>query len=433
MSLDGIKNPVPPRIPVGIWAQWPAGGRWSNEGMTRVLGFLIEGIAKSGAYIFRLVVPNSVRNAAEADLACLNATRDVDYSIHSPSDMWFDADRPEELAEFANNYVNVEGWLSLFPMFTAARNLKAPVTTVFPDAIPLMFHQFGEANWGEGGGQRDWLDRVLERVGFSARFITFSDHVAEQQLTKLFGVPSSAIHVVPHASPDLAPLLPFIHNRQKTSKSLIRAADMLRDYAAMRGLAYLIDYPFEEVPFIAISTQDRVTKNLHLLAECLKEIVRHDRDSIKIIATATIDYAQGWGRLPILLRKAQLQGDFLSMPDVPPDIHAALLHCANVVVHPSIFEGGHAPFPFYEAVSVGTPCLIARGPHVRELCQRYPGVEAFTFDPSDRCGLAEMIRNVLNNPQTVMDDQLTMFAWMSLYGWSEVAADYARIATMQPV
>lgn len=417
------------RIPVGIWAQWPDGARWSNEGMTRLLGFLIEGIAQSQNYVFRVVLPNSIRQAAEQDLATLRATAGLDYTVHSPADAGLGAQGIEALAKFADAHVDVVGWLSIFPTFTAAKYLLKPVTTIFPDAIPSVFHEFSETAWGPNGNHVVWRDYVTEMLSGVARVVTFSDHVAETQAHGLFGVPRHKIRVVPHASPDLKDDLPFVENRKKTPASVARAADMLRTYCRERGVAYFYDFPFESVPYIAVSTQDRVTKNLVSVALALEQMVRRDRISMKVITTAPLHFGANWTPLPGMLEANQSQFDFLSIPDLPRDVHAAFYHCATVAVHPSFFEGGHAPFPFYEAVSVGTPCIVARGPHVLEICEKYPALADFTFDPSDHHAMTMLIKEIAAKPEKAIRAQGALYKKMSSRSWGAVATGYAMAAT----
>lgn len=397
--------------------------------MTRLLGFLIEGIARGHDYVFRIVLPDSIREAAEADLATLNARAGVDYTLHSPADAGQVAEDPAALAGFANDHVDVAGWLSIFPTFTFAKLLKAPVTTIFPDAIPTVFHEFSDLAWGDAGNHVRWRDSVADMLASVDRVVTFSRHVAERQATGIFGVPPAAIRVVPHASPDLQDLLPFMKDRRKTRESIAQAADMLRGHARAHGLLYLRDFPFEDVPYIAVSTADRVTKNLRLVAEALERLQRQERISIKVIMTALIHFGADWTPLPGLIERAQNQFDFLSMPDLPRDVHAAFYHCAAVAVHPSIFEGGHAPFPFYEAVSVGTPCLMASGPHVAEIAELQPGFADHVFDPNDPDRLVALIRDVLDDPAPAIAHQQHLFARLSDRGWDEVATGYARAAT----
>lgn len=416
------------RVPVGFWAHGQRGARWSNEGVIRLVGFLIEGIAKDGNYVFRLVLPDWIRDEAEEDLKSLNAVAGRDYTLHSPRDFGLHIEDFDALVDFANEYVPVEGWLTIFPTFDFAARVDKPLAVVFPDAILNFFHEFSEAAWGEQGLHTGWDKKVRAFVKRADRLVTFSEHVRDKQLVPLFGIPASKVAVVPHAQPDLAPFLPFVRDRTRTRKSLCKAGDILRAHARERGWSYLHDYPFEDVPYVAISTQDRVTKNIRLIVDAVLRSTRDDRRDLKIISTAPMHYGADWTPLPHYVEQHLAARDLVSIPDIPRVEHAAFYHCAAVAVHASIFEGGHAPFPFSEAVSVGTPCLMAQGPHVAEFCAAEPDMLAFTFDPNDADHLRSLIVDTIDRREEVLAIQRKVYERVRRRTWAEAAAGYARAA-----
>lgn len=396
--------------------------------MTRLLGFLIEGIAQDARFVFRIVLPDWIREEAEADLRSLAASIDVDYSMHSPADHGLKVTSMSELVDFANRYVDVDGWLSIFPSFSHAAELEKPLAVIFPDAIPKVFHEFSDLAWGYNGNHVVWESYVRRSVERADRLVTFSRHVRDQQLGPLFGATPDRVSVVPHAPPDLAPALPFVQQRRRTPESLFKAATMLREHAAVCGWDYLRGYPFEQAPYIAVSTQDRVTKNIRLILDSVLRTVREHRVDLKILSTAPLHFGADWTPLPGLVERSQAQRDLVSVPDLPRAEHAALFHCAELAVHASIFEGGHAPFPFYEAVSVGTPCLMAFGPHVLELAEEEPELKRFLFDPNDAAGLARLICSVLAERESVLQVQSAIYQRLLHRTWADVAAGYATAA-----
>jgi glycosyltransferase involved in cell wall biosynthesis len=410
----------------GIWLEWQPGHRWSNEGVTRLVGFLVEGIAARRDFIARLVIPDDFRDEVEEDFASLKAVEGQHFTLHSPRDVGMATDGFEDLAKFANANVHVDGWLTPFPSFQYAKLLNAPLTVVFPDAIPKVFPVFGANAWGSDGAHKAWEEVVREMLDAADRVITFSNHVAKGHAGRLFNVPSSKIAVIPHAPPDLSALLPFVGRNQAT---LGHAADLLREHCADRGWLYLRDFPFEQVPFIAVSTQDRVTKNIQLAARALQVLLCEQRHDLKVVMTAPLHFGSEWTALPSVIEEAMTHMDIVSVPDLPRNVHAALLHCAAVTVHPSIFEGGHAPFPFYESVSVGTPCLMAWGPHVQELAEEEPSIIEFTFDPNDTDGLAELIKDAIARRDEILEQQQAIFGRLKGTDWAHVGNAYAAVAT----
>jgi glycosyltransferase involved in cell wall biosynthesis len=148
---------------------------------------------------------------------------------------------------------------------------------------------------------------------------------------------------------------------------------------------------------------------------------------LKLLMTTPIHAGPNFTELPARIAFDGLALDVLSLPDLPRDVHAALYHGASVAVHASFYEGGQAPFPFCEAVSLGTPCLIAYGPHTEEF-MRVADVQDFVFDPHDPLALAVAIRAVLSARSTALARQRALLAAMPVRDWSDVAAEYVSAA-----
>jgi len=416
------------RIPIGVWIEPHPGSQWAHQGMTRLLGFIIEGAAAGGKYAFHLFLPDYVRDEAQSDFATLAAVRGLDYHMYSPGEFGETVNSFAELAEFANRHANVAGWLSLFPQFDHARMLNGPLTLIFPDAIPMVFPEFSDFFWGPEGHHTILRERVTAMLGLADRVITFSEHVARDQVNHIYGFDRSRITSIVAAPPDLASLLPFMEGRERTPASVASAAAMLRTHAGERGWHYLDSYPFEDVPYIAVSTQDRVTKNIPVVANAVDDLIREHRIDVRLFMTAHFQFA--WPPTPVarLVQERQSVRDIVSLPNLPRAEHAAFYHAAEIAVHPAIFEGGAGTFPFYEAVSVGTPCLMADGPHQRELIAMAPGLAEFTFDPNDRRHLARMIMEVRADRAGILARQSAIYEQLRRRTWAQVAEAYASTA-----
>ena len=437
---------MPPkgRTPIGLWSEIRPGERWSNEGVSRVVGFLIEGAASGAQYVFHIVVPHGMAATVRDDLRQLNATEGLDWQVWEPptdagAHYSGDDGRTEHertasfVAEFANREVPVEAWVIMFPHFSGSLRLNKPKATLYPDALPYDFPLgwLAAGFWEEQGHWPKWRNTATRVMADSDAVITFSEHVARRHAGPLCKVPVDKIRVVPLAPPDLTPLLPFVRRRRRTDESRAAAADILRRYTDENAIGYLTGFPFEEIDFVAAATQDRPTKNLGLTADAVRNIVRDERRSLKLFVTAGLHFGERWTRLPAIVEEQQFHRDLISLQDLPRDVHAALMHCASLVVHSSFFEGIIGALPFYEAVSVGTPAVVARGPHIDELLETEPDLAAFVYDPYDTDGLSELILDVISNREQYVDAQVRIYERLASHDWAAVASAYAHAALGQ--
>ncbi len=549
-----------PRVSIGIWAEHGEGSRWTNEGMARLVGFLIEGAAESGRVTFRLVLPMAMRDEALADLRSLRASEGVDWTLDCPEPepevppvlpllpdpinptvgrpslrrrlYWrlrpgaraaarqaraqaaarraaavrelllaeklqgpdreavaaalpdnsvhavldrvvqeaaaaamaaanaTDADalaqaearavshaedaervasslrgwdRPRRhlraLAAFANAQVKVDAWVLLFPHFVQGLALQGRKVVICPDTIGATdFIDVSPGNWKPEGWMMTWRRATAQTLAKTDGTVTFSHHIARSLAGPPFAVPAERITVVTHPPPDLRPSLPFLNDRRGDAGTRRQAADLLRAEAARREQTYLRDFPFEEVPYCVVSTQDRQTKNIGLVADALHCLVRQQRFSCKVITTAPLRGNAAWQRLPGFIAANGLGRDFVSLPDLERAEHAALYHCATIAVHASFIEGGDTVFPFHEAVSLGTPCLMADGPHIQEFLRRAPELTPFVFNPHDAEALAALIRRTMTGREAALDVQLSTYERLRQRRWADAALEYATAA-----
>ena len=278
-------------MPIGIWWELPPGARWSNEGVSRVIGFLIEGAAIRRTYTFHLIVRAGLGDEVRHDLRHLAAEEFVDWEIHEPTIAEeteylvkaIEVAQPGEpveiiaLALFANARLSVDGWIVPFPHFDSAAYLDQSKAVLLPDALPYDFPLGWIEDWQAEGAWPRWRERATKMCAEADAVINFSEHVAVKHAGPLLGIPREKIHVVPLAPPDLAPELKFVRSRTRSVTSRGQAAAILREHAAERGIDYLRNFPFEECEFIVDATHDRPTKNLGMTIDAVDRIVRRDR------------------------------------------------------------------------------------------------------------------------------------------------------------
>jgi hypothetical protein len=325
---------------------------------------------------------------------------------------------------------DADGWLLLCPDFDGGLALPGRRVALLADGLPLDFPVGFADGWAPNGLWTRWLPKAAHVLKTADGAITFSHHVAKRHGTGTFGVPPEKIAVIPHAPPDCAPYLPVLGtNRLRTAASLTHAADTLRKVARARNWTYLIDFPFEDVDYIAISSAARPSKNVPIVVRAVERLIRREFRNCKLLATCTYDPDDERDLLGPVMREAQLGFDFHSLRPLLPDAHACFLHAAAVTVHPSLSEGGTFPLQFAESVSVGTPCLIGDGPHVQEFLAEYPEVAPWVFDSYDVDALVALIAATIDNREAVLAAQLVVYERMRRRTWADVAGEYVEFVT----
>ena len=331
----------------------------------------------------------------------------------------------------------VDAWLSLMSNMIVPPALPGRRAMMLPDALML---DFG-SNWTRrdtlpDGWMTNWLRLVKQNAETSSAIVTFSAHVARQHGVERLGLDPSKMKIVPCAPYDLKPSMPFLAaDRRRTPESRLQAATLLRSFARQRDWRYLSDFPLEHVDYVAVSTAERPSKNLSLVVEALRILVQDRFTGTKLLMTTTLheDPDTPAFRCGKLIRDHGLALDALSVPVLPNSEHAAFYHAAAVTVHASFFEGVDTPLPFSESVSVGTPCIMARGPHTEEMLQRFPRLAPFVFDPYDPEALADSIQDAIARREEILDIQLSVYAQMQKRSWSRVVEEYATAATGIPL
>jgi glycosyltransferase involved in cell wall biosynthesis len=358
-----------------------------------------------------------------------------DDASRAPAEPARPADPPWEVRSL--DYAKVDAWLALMADMVLPASIPGRRAMLLPDALMLDFGStWNAAHLDPAGFIATWFPYARRNIAGSDAIITFSSHVARRHAVEALGADPSRLRIVPHAPPDLAPLLDFLpHGRRRSTESRAQAAAMLRRHAASRGWAYLADFPLEHVDYIAVSTQERPSKNISLVIEALRILVQERFGTIKLLMTTEVidDPATPFLRSHGLIREHGLMLDAVSVPRLPNPEHAALYHAAAITVHPSFFEGGDAPFPFSESVSVGTPCLMARGPHTEELLAAHPDLAPFVFDPFDAEALADAILRGIAQRDALLDVQMAVHERMRRRSWGQVAEEYAAAASGVPL
>jgi glycosyltransferase involved in cell wall biosynthesis len=324
------------------------------------------------------------------------------------------------LVAATNKRKDIVVWLVPTAFWTEIQGLAAPYVLSVPDfmfrEIPVKFAELSEMS-------TSIADQIQKVVSRATNFVTFSRTVAHSPLVESSVKNNSAITVIPHGTTNLdghirvmgQPLRSFAVDRFATQ--LITAYRNTH----MQGSEYLRSFSFESAEFIFYAAQARPNKNLMTLLRAYAKALREKYIYQKLILTADLT------RLPDVwkyLLDNRLEYDVIMIPQASESLLAALYYKATLAVCPSFFEGGF-PFTFAEAMSVGTPALLARSDVVIETLESEPDLmSAMTFDPFDVDGLAEKLAWGIANRSGLLALEKPLYERLSKRSWDVVAEEY---------
>ncbi|WP_457587924.1 glycosyltransferase [Ensifer canadensis] len=405
------------------------------EGIWRVLKYVTQGLLDRGNRIhFYCLARHSDEVAGFID----NYSSQGRPQLHVVSDPRleqeeFENSLDQESGELLADLIMLAGpknsvWLNPNPFWRATRYL--------PGFKVSMFHDFLIADFPISYINEDWAKLLSELEAASEghdHFIVLSEYVKKRHAIETCKIPSEKLTVVttPPITYDNNVLVrdkivdcdrSALGHHLRTSLKItlgkwlgVRERELFFHHTA--------NYPYEDAPYIFISTQNRPHKNLRLVAEAASILVRQRFNSIPVFTTALIDI-KGQSDLEIYLAREHLFGDFASVGKLEDTAHAIMYKLAALTVHPSSFEGNF-PLPFAESVSMGTPCII---PYSEVYKDFIPEADwKFVFYQNDASNLANKVELVCRHRDLFLKEQKRILKRLQLNTWDKCAAQYEAV------
>lgn len=175
-----------------------------------------------------------------------------------------------------------------------------------------------------------------------------------------------------------------------------------------------------DIKYIFYASQARPYKNILNLLRAYRKLVTERYINIKLILTCDLKM------VPALYKYVEqhgMQADVLAFQGVDGQALASLYRCAELVVNPTLYEGGF-PFTFGEGMSVGTPSVMSDIPQVRGVVEKYALEDDMLFDPNDPDAMAEKIEFGLTHRRELYQKQLPMYRDMETRTEDVVAEEY---------
>jgi len=317
---------------------------------------------------------------------------------------------------------DIAAWYSPTAFWPHFNGISAPRLICVPDVVLTDF----PVGFAAVGGNR-FLDnfKLLEKaIEGGEYFVTYSEDVKWRTLVDRYHADPDLVSVVPHGANRLDKLV-FVSGfpdnetaattwcRHMFKEALRKAA--INTYAGigLRG----------EVKFLFYASQFRPNKNIISLLKAYEYLLRRRYIGHKLVLTG---HPHLLPEVNTFIEEHNLQSDVLCLYGLSERELAACYRLADLAVNPSLSEGG-CPFTFTEALSVGTPVVMARIPVSEEVITDPELQELMFFDPYDWKNMAERIEWGLNNRARLLEKQKPFYEQLARRTWRNVVDEYIEI------
>ena len=319
--------------------------------------------------------------------------------------------RFDSLALKASESFPETSWVIANPVWKNGATLEGRRIVAIPD---LAYREFPLRGFTEKELQTH-TNTVCKVATAADKIICFSSHVAHQQIAGLLpDHDSEKIRIVPHAP---------IHTgsfSDSQNDSRIQLGNELRQFFSSEHLhRHFCDFPFERMQYVMVSSQVRPYNNYKRLLEAYDAILRRHRRNIKLVVTGNLDSDH---ELAFFLQEKGLVFDVIQSWNVGEDLHSRLVRHAELIVIPTLFEGG-MPFGFAESVGMGTPCAFSRIPAFTESLTEQELAGPEVFNPRDSGSIERTILHVLDHREEVLKRQKLVVERLSQRTWTNVAEE----------
>lgn len=303
-------------------------------------------------------------------------------------------------------------------------NIQGTRVVCAPDLVTALFPgQFAQDPYHIPATRR--CVRTLEQETY---FVTYCDYLRDSLLRRKYKKEETI--TIPHANNDMASYITIDAKeevRLNAQKSFTTAfargvLEGLRGKAVLTNGAYFSTLSMKHLRYVFYASQCRPHKNMLSLVRAYEELLRRRYCGVKLLLTADLGRPENKEIADYILAH-RLQYDILCCPNLTVQELAAAYHCAELVVNPTLYEGGF-PFTFGEGMSVGAPSVMSDIPQTREVVEAFGLADEMLFDPYDWRAMAERIEYGLENRAALYEQQLPLYRAMAERTAQVVAGEY---------
>ncbi len=317
---------------------------------------------------------------------------------------------------------DVRAWYSPTAFWPAFNQIQAPRLMCVPDVVLTDF----PVGFSNVGGDRflESFEIVERAIEGGQHYVTYSEDVKWNTLVDRYGVQASQVDVVHHAPNDLSKWVAVCGFANGTVASRNYCRTLLTSALTRSNeKSYLAGFANSDVKFLFYASQIRPNKNVLALLRAYEYLLRKRLIGHKLVMTGNPSVMP---EIKNFVFDHHLENEVLFLHGLKIQELAACYHLADLAVNPSLSEGG-CPFTFTEALSVGTPVVMARIPVTEEVLTE-PALQAATFfDPYDWRHMAERIEWALNHRNELLAIQNPTYERLAQRTWQNVVKEHIAV------
>ncbi len=316
----------------------------------------------------------------------------------------------------------VKAWYCPTAFWPAFNDIKAPRLMCVPDVVLTDFPVgFCSIN---GDYTLQVFEKVQKSIKSAHRLVTYSGAIKWGTLVDRYNIDADKISVIHHAANklDSSVTVTGFPDVEKTSECYCRQL-LMHVFQKSTNQNYIFGMNNVDVKFIFYASQFRPNKNILTLLRAYEYLLRNRYLGYKLFLTGQPDFMP---EVKEFIINRRLENDVLCLPKLSISQLAACYKLAALAVNPSLSEGG-CPFTFTEALSVGTPVVMARIPVTEEVLTDPELQEATFFDPYNWQDCAERIEWGLKHKDELLALQRVTYDRLSQRSWSDVVNEHIDV------
>lgn len=318
--------------------------------------------------------------------------------------------------------VAIRAWYCPTAFWPEFNKIDAPRLMCVPDVVlsdfPVGFSQIG------GDRYLSIFETIAKSIRGCDNFVTYSENVKWNTLIDRYSVPEASISTIFHAPNGLQQHIEItgFPDVVATSRHYCQTLLMGAMQRSTNG-NYTATFKNKSVKYLFYASQLRPNKNVLMLLRSYEFLLRKRKIGHKLILTG---HPKDMPDIERFVFEHRLESDVLFLHALSVAELAACYKLADLAVNPSLSEGG-CPFTFTEALSVGTPVLMARIAVAEEVLLT-PNLQRLTFfDPYDWRDCAKRIEWALNNRGELLSTQLEAYAQLCQRTWADVVREHVQV------